>query len=222
MMKKIELVRGIQEYLTLADYKPVGVGASTVSLVRQNPDWKEEIIISYRKYPGFFCLSPAVTGMKSFQEIEGILERYFKEAGINRSLVTIYKSSRRDEKIADIKIAEPTDIEKVLPSLRQMVYKDILPFFDEYRTLQDVYRRVSEFDNDFARINQFLFAPQPIRRIVLNRLCGDPDWQAYGKLVYEGFKKAASGPQGKMYEDYIKFLPSLLEELETIDPKNFK
>lgn len=138
--------------------------------------------------------------------------------GIDQPLVTIYLISRRIERIGEIVIRSNEDIDKVVPYLRELIEEEIMPFFRDYITLQDAYFHVLKYNNDYSKINKFLFSPQPIRRIILNRLCDNPNWQEYGQSVFDGFKKASTGPQAKIYEGYIKFLPSLLEELALIKP----
>ncbi len=209
-MDKREFVKSIKEYLELEDFKAIGVGAGAVSLIRD----VEEIIISYLKYPGVYRFRESIGCRKCFNEVEDILEKYFALHSLNYGRNTIYISSRRYEELSRIDIAKPEDIKKVLPQLKTMVYEDILPFFDRYDTLTSVYEQLVEYENDFSRINKFLFAPQPIRRIIINKLCEDPNWEEYAKSVYDSFKEASkSGQNQQMYESYAKVVEGIIEEL---------
>ncbi|MCO6476571.1 MAG: hypothetical protein J5I94_08110 [Phaeodactylibacter sp.] len=217
-MDKRELIKSLREKLNIKGCKVDSKGAGVVSLRKTFRDSIYQILFSYKKYSGEYVLAPYLTGWKSFDAVENILERHYDSVGIDQPLVTIYLISRRIEKIGEIAIRSDEDIDKVAPYLRELIEEDIMPFFQNYNALQDVYFQVLKYNNDYSKINKFLFSPQPIRRIIINRLCDNPNWQEYGQSVFDGFKKASTGPQAKIYQGYIKFLPSLLEELALIKP----
>lgn len=210
-MNKREFVKNIKELLKLDSFNAIGLGAGAVSFVRDN----EVIIISYNKYPGEFLLSPAIGCRKCFNEVEDILEKYFIRYKINYGRNTIHHSSRREEDLDKRTVANPQDFIKILPELRAMVYEDILPFFEKYKSLNDIYQQLEEFGNDFGQINKLLFNPQPIRRIIINKLCGDGDWKEKAIAVRASFVEASkTGQYMEMYSSYAQIIAALIEELD--------
>ncbi len=209
------LIRAIKTQLQLSDFKAVGVGAGAVSLFRGNEEAQEQIIISYNKYPGEYRLGPTIAGWKSFSAVEDVVEKYFRQHNIGYNGVTIHCVSRRDEQMFDTSVTKAEDVLRILPSLEKMVYEDILQFFEKYEHLESVYNQTREYNNDFSKINKLLYPPQPIRRIIINRLSGDPMWKEYARSVYEAFKGAASGQHEKMYTSYAKVVSELIDELES-------
>ncbi len=215
-MDKRDFARSIKEYLGLNDFKVVGVNGGAISLVREN----EEIQISYRKYPGIYVFRDTNLCFKTFNEVENILKKYYKKYKIELQNYTIYHSSRRFEKIGEIDIASPEDIEKVLPMLRTMVYEDILPFFERYNSLVEVHKQLTSFGNDFDQINKFLFQPQPIRRMIIKRLFNDSDWNEYAQNLTNHILIKVKQDPAPEYELYAKILPDLYEELKLTQPLN--
>jgi hypothetical protein len=212
-MDKREFVNHIKDILELDDFKAVGVGAGSVSLVRE----KEEIIISYNKYLGEFILPPAIGCRKCFDEVENILEKYFVKQGLGYGRNTIHHSSRREEDLDKRTIVNSEDFNKILPELHAMIYDDILPFFEKYQTLENVHNQLNTFGNDFGLVNKLLSNPQPIRRIIINKLCGDGDWKEKALAVQASFDEASkSGQYKEMYSSYAQIVEELIEELEAM------
>lgn len=213
-MDKREFVNHIKNILELDDFKAVGVGAGSVSLVRE----REEIIISYNKYPGEFILPPAIGCRKCFDEVENILEKYFVKQGLGYGRNTIHHSSRREEDLDKRTIVNLEDFSKILPELHAMVYEDILPFFEKYKTIKDVHKELTTYGNDFDKINRFLFTPQPIRRMIIKCLFNDSDWDEYAQNLTNHILTKVQRDPGPEYEMYAKILPDLYEELKGLQP----
>lgn len=215
-MDKREFARSIKEYLGLNDFKAVGVGAGSISFTRNN----EEIGLGYLKFPGVYLFPAAFIGYKKFDEVENILGRYYRKHGIGLQNYTIFSTSRRFENITEIDIAKPTDIEKVLPQLRTMIYDDILPFFETYKTIEDVHKELTTYGNDFDKINRFLFTPQPIRRMIIKRLFSDSDWDEFAMNLTNSIVTRSKQEPNSQIAVYAQFLPTLYEELKEMHPLN--
>lgn len=213
-MDKREFVNHIKNILELDDFKAVGVGAGSVSLVRE----REEIIISYNKYPGEFILPPAIGCRKCFDEVENILEKYFVKQGLGYGRNTIHHSSRREEDLDKRTIVNLEDFSKILPELHAMVYEDILPFFEKYKTIKDVHKELTTYGNDFDKINRFLFTPQPIRRMIIKRLFSDSDWDEFAMNLTDSIVARSKQDPNSQIAVYAKFLPDLYEELKGMQP----
>ena len=213
-MDKREFVRHIKELLELDSFKAIGVGAGSVSLVRYN----EEIIISYNKYPGEYMLPPGLSGYKTFPEVESIIAKYFRKYNIGLSGYTIYHQSRREEDLDKRTIVNLEDFSKILPELHAMVYEDILPFFEKYKTIKDVHKELTTYGNDFDKINRFLFTPQPIRRMIIKRLFSDSDWDEFAMNLTDSIVARSKQDPNSQIAVYAKFLPDLYEELKGMQP----
>lgn len=217
-MDKKDLVRIIKDKLDLSEFRIIGKGAGSVILYKENDKTKEQIIISYRKYPGIFNLRSSITGWKEFKVVERILSKYFIPIDMGENTITIHHNSRKFEEIGDIDIATPEDIEKVLPQLRTMIYDDILPFFETYQTIEDVHKELTTYGNDFDKINRFLFTPQPIRRMIIKRLFSDSDWDEFAMNLTDSIVARSKQDPNSQIAVYAKFLPDLYEELKGMQP----
>lgn len=209
-MDKRQFINSIKSYLNLSDYKPNAVGAGAVSLENVNV----RISISYRKYPGVYMFPGVIGGYKSFPQVEDILRKYYKLHNIGLQNDTIYTSSRRIEEITEVDIADPEDIEKILPQLKLMVYEDILPFFEKYDTLEKVNSHINTLDK--ADISKFIFHPPIPRMMIIKRLTNSPDFETFCTWAIEIYEKMAMGSNAIQHAPINKFLPDLYEELKSM------
>lgn len=209
-MDKRLFIKTIRELLGIDDFKPNSTGAGGVSLVRNN----EEISITYRKYPGIYQIRQNLMGFKSFPQVEDILRKYYKLHNIGLQNDTIYTSSRRIEEITEVDIADPEDIEKILPQLKLMVYEDILPFFEKYDTLEKVNSHINTLDK--ADISKFIFHPPIPRMMIIKRLTNSPDFETFCTWAIEIYEKMAMGSNAIQHAPINKFLPDLYEELKSM------
>ena len=210
-MNKREFVRHIKEILELDNFKAVGFGAGSVSLIRG----EEVIIIPYNKYPDQFILPPAITGRKCFAEVEDILEKHFTRHNINYVRNTIHNNSRRVEDLKIRTIEEVNDFSKILPELKNMVYEDILPFFEKHQTLEQVHNTINQLK--ISELSKFIFSPIHPRIMVIKRLINIGDWENYCEESIEIHKEQSQGKYKAVFEPIYRFLPELFEELKQID-----
>ena len=210
IMEKRVLVKSIKDYLGLQDYKPIGVGAGSVSLSKGN----SEIIISYSKFPDLFILPPQINGYISFPEVENILKPFYKDHNIGFQHYTIYKSSRRFEEMNNVKIYTPEDIQKVGGMLKTMVFDDILPFFEEFKNLQKVHDYILSLDLD--KLGHFLVGEVHLKIMVIKKLLNTDDWVQYSDEVIAFYKAESEGKYKHVFAPIYKFLPDLYEKLRSI------
>jgi len=207
-VNKREFVKHIKELLELNDFKSVGVGAGSVSLVKGD----EEIIISYNKYPDQFVLPPAFTGRKCFPQVEDILEKYFTSHEINYGRNTIYYNSRRVEDLQIRTIEDVKDFSKILPDLNEMVYSDILPFFEDHGTLELVHDKIDQLE--VSELSKFIVSPVHPRIMVIKRLVNACGWESYCEESIKMYKEQSEGKYKAVFEPIYRFLPDLFKELK--------
>lgn len=218
-MNKIELISSIKEQLQLSEFKEITDGVSIISLRKKEKYKKEDIIFTYKKYPGIFILDSCIIGEKTIFEIETILGEYFTKYNVPYSDTTIFTVSRRNEKMSEFEIANESDIEQIMPSLSDMVYLDILPFFENYQTLGQVYEKVESMQLD--KMSNFIFSPMPIRRMVLKCLVKEPNWEEYAKEVLGTYKEHSTGKYTAAFAPFYQFMPELFEELKQMDVDDY-
>ena len=207
-MNKREFSKHIKELLQLDDFKAIGVGSGSVSLVRG----EEEIIISYSKYPNKFVLPPAITGRKCFSKVEDVLEKYFISHKINYGRNTIFTNSRRIDNLQLRTIEDTKDFSKVTPDLKEMVFTDILPFFKSNRTLELLHDNINQME--ISELSKFIMSPVHPRIMVIKRLLNASDWESYCEDSIEMYKEQSEGKYKAVFEPILKFLPDLLNELK--------
>lgn len=210
-MNKSEFVRHIRELLELDDFKAVGVGAGSVSLVSGNT----RIGIGYTKILGGYRLPPQISGSVSFPEVEDVLDKYFVLHKIGQDRNTIHHSSRRFEDLSVFDIYSQNNIETVGKKLKIMIFEDILPFFSKYKTLEDVHSRIIELEID--ALASFITNPPHPRIMVIKRLVNANDWESYCEESIEMYKEQSEGKYKAIFEPIYRFLPDLYEELKLLD-----
>ncbi len=213
IMEKRALISSIRDKLGLLDYKTIGMGAGSVSLVKGG----NEIIFSYKKYPNVYILSAAIIGYKSFPEVESILQPLYKKHKLGFQNYTIYKISRRFENIALIDLYTPDDLQKIHLELKTMVYEDILPFFDEFTSLHAVHDHAVQLP--LERLGHFLVGEVHLKLMVIKRLINSSDWETYTKGVLDFYKEESNGKYKHVFAPINMFLPELVNELYKLNLK---
>lgn len=206
-MDKRDLIKGIKEVLGDIDFKPLSVGAGSVSLVNNN----SEIVFSYRKYPDTYILGTQIIGYKYFPEVEEILKPLYKKHNIGYVQYTIYKQSRSIEEMFNIKIASINDISKISEYLRLLVFGDILPFFEEYQNVSQVMDKIESLPKE--EISKFLHLPQLPRIMILKRINENNDWKEYCKWATDIYNTMATGPNGSQHKSVNNLVIDLNEYL---------
>ncbi len=209
------LIRVIKTQLQLSDFKAVGVGSGAVSLFREKEETQEQIIISYNKYPGEYRLGPTIAGWKTFSAVEDLVEKYFRRHGIGYHGVTIHCVSRRDEQMFDTSITKTEDVLKILPSLEKMVFEDVMPFFEEYDSLDLVHDEIE--DRNISDLAKFVTNPPHLRMMIIKRLLNTSDWELYSEDIIAMYKEQSEGKYQTVFAPIYAFLPALFEELKNID-----
>ncbi|MEZ4954775.1 MAG: hypothetical protein R2825_14505 [Saprospiraceae bacterium] len=213
-MDKRQLIKSIKDNLNLTNFKPVHTGVDAVSLMRDTDLYKEEIVISYRRYPGVFHLGPAIIGFKTFKEVDQILSKYFAKAKLPDNGVTIHLISRRDEHIGDVGIENEKEIEQVLPSLRKMIFDDILPFFEQYNSLSEVHSKIDSLNG--IGLANFVYNPPHPRIMVIKKLVNAKDWEIFCQDSIQIYEEQSLGKYKYVFAPIFGFLPDLYEELKSI------
>ncbi|WGK66193.1 hypothetical protein [Croceiramulus getboli] len=207
--------REIRDLLELETFKAVGVGAGAVSLVRKINKTREELIFSYNKFPGAYKLSPYVSGWKTFDSVNDILKKHFKDNGIGYQDYTIHITSRRIEEIALTSVSELSDLQRIKESLKILVEEDVLPFFFNYQTLEDVHSHLMELEVE--DIANFITNPPQPRIMIIKRLVNAADWESYCSESIEMYKEQSEGRYKAVFEPIYRLLPDLYEELKNME-----
>ena len=208
---KHDLIVALKEAVEIDGYEIISNYVQAVALKKKTPMYKNEIIFGYRKLPGVYDLGQLISGFKSFPEIEDLLGKYYKKYNIESSLYSIYFHSRRVEKLKlnnDYYIGSKEDVNKILPYLKEWVYEDLLPFFDQYQTIEQVYEHLESLE--LAKMASFVYDPLPLRRMVLKGLLKTPDFVSYSETILTFYKENA---ENKTYGELYQFMPELYEEL---------
>ena len=211
-MNKKQLVSDVKDYLGLDDYKSNSVGAGSVSLFKETEIVKEEIVLSYNKYPGAFRLSPSISGWKTFKEVDKILKKYFLKSGIGYQEHTIHIASRRFENISLFDFEKSADLEKIGKELRLMIQEDILSFFSKYKTLENVHSKIIRLDN--SNLAKFVTNPPHPRIMVIKKLINDSKWETYCEESILMYQEQVKGKYKAVFEPIYNFLPDLYKELQ--------
>lgn len=211
-ISKKDLIGLIAEQLDLNDYKPISVGAGAFTLEKKETNGNvKRIFLPYNVYPGSFYLNEAISGNFSLFKVESILEKYYKKYNLNYLLITIHNSSRRHD-LSSIELTEKLDIDRLFPYLKEMIIEDILPFFERYQTVEQVYEQMEAMP--VMKMSEFIFNPMPIRRTILKALVKEKGWEEYAMGLLEYTRnKALKNPRSD-YSNEIKYLPELIEGLK--------
>ena len=208
---KRDLIVAIKDALEIEDYKVISNYAQAVALQKKELSYKNEIVFSYAKRPGAYYLGYFISGFKSFPEIEDLLGKYYKKYDIQSCLYSIHCISSEVEKLKlnnDYYIGSKEDVNKILPYLKEWVYEDLLPFFDQYQTIEQVYEYLESIE--LTKMGRFIYSPMPVRRMILKGLLKTPDFMAYSDKIIGNYKNKS---ENKAYGEFYQFMPELYEEL---------
>ena len=213
-MDKKTLIKCIGDALEL-DYEFISTGTGSVFLRLKGEGFEQSIVFSYRKYPGVCVLADYLYGWKALDPIEKILRRYYNKYNLGFQHTTIHVQTRWKSELSKIEIQQESDITKAIPYLREMVYEDILPFFEKYQTVEQVYKEMESLEK--SKIANFIFHPPTIRMMIIKRLVNDPKWEEFAFGVINNYKKWSEEPNGAAYKPFAQFLPELFKELKEME-----
>lgn len=178
--QKRDVAKYLKEKLGLDEYRFVS-GAGALVFKKKDQRTVNEIIISYRKYPGKIILTPYMIGNRCFEDVFDILKgEQFADCdmfGFSKIIRTIHKQSRRITEIEDFIIMNEEDVGAVIPSFTSMLEEDIKPFFENYPTLESILEKIDELPPE--GLTKFVNNPGSVYLAVIKRLLNRPDWEPY-------------------------------------------
>lgn len=214
-MNKKQLSKEISKCLQLADFEPNVLKAGAISLVRETDNEKDEIIISYNKYPGVFNLSPVITGRKTIKAVDYILKKYFSKSKIGYQEHTIHANSRRCDELNQFDITGEEDVKEISEKLAQMTKEDIMPFLTKYNSPEKINVKLDHLK--VADLAKFITNPPHPRIMVIKRLANSQDWRSYCEESIKIYREQAQGKYKKVFAPIYDFLPELYKELRNLE-----
>ena len=212
-MDKKQLITHIKEFIKLEDFKALDKGADAVSLVRENEIFKDEIIFTYKKSQGGYILSHKLNGRKSFFAINLILKKYFDKIGKHYQEHTLSFQSRSFDHIFNEIFFETKDLVKIENDYKTMVHDDLIPFFNRYKTLEDVNTYMLEFTSEEVT----RLVSSPIKIMVLKRLINASDWVEYSEKTIETYRVNSKRRNKAIFAPVSSILPDLYDELQSLN-----
>jgi hypothetical protein len=214
-MTSKEIVEQFKEVLQLGEDWNLRSGRGAAWLENQTQDGNINTIswsfLSFSK-----AISAGVTsGAVGIYPVEWLLRKYYKAYNLEYLNHTIYFSSKRNQDISVHSIEKTSDIEAILPILKNMVYEEVIPFFDRYQTVEQVYEQMESMER--SEISSFIYHPPTPRMLIIKRLVNAPDFEEFGEWVVDIYKKMAEGPNGGQHAPFAQFLPDLFQELKDLN-----
>lgn len=186
-----------------------------MSLSLRDHSRKATVGISYNFFstsPAGYLLGASVIGRMTFEEVESIIRKYYKKYDIPLRLYTCRKVSIRvpemDGVPSEYRISNPGDTKKVIDKIQMMV-DDMMPFFERFKTLEDVYEHLEsdELENKTSFINSQGFVT---RRLIMRALFKANNFHDLGSR-YLKFLETKLKDSNYKYE--ALYLPEMFEEL---------
>ncbi|TNV71533.1 hypothetical protein FGO68_gene10986 [Halteria grandinella] len=138
------------------------------------------IEVGYRKYPGSFYLHTPLAMVK-FNEMEDIIHEYIQKYGIENSYgeYTIQSRFRDlpevDYSKFDIEIHDEASFNEVVTEVNKIIEYGAMPFFEKFKTLQDVNKSLNEMDE--VEISRFVSGIVGIKIPLIKKLINASDFK---------------------------------------------
>ena len=153
-------------------------------------DRKEVIYYSHSDYFPHGVYVQGVIVKTYFFKVEELLDKMFIASSVKNSYGdtgTISKSLINIEginyKAFDIEIKDDDTFSSVASEIKKLIQKGAMPFFERYQTLQVVFEETENMP--IEQMSNFIGQPLPFRRMMIKKLCNDPGYEGYYKLVTE-------------------------------------
>lgn len=163
-------------------------------MIRQKNDRKETITISYRDYAPHGFYIDGVSSDIYFEEVENILAltneklnikgRYGKTGTIQKVFT---KVPNVNYSFFESEINSDFTFNQVAVEVEKIIMFGAFPFFDQFSTLQDVFEESEKMA--LEEMVNFIGQPLPQRRMIIKKLCKDPRFEEYAKMVIDFYEK---------------------------------
>ncbi|WP_299593895.1 hypothetical protein [uncultured Microbulbifer sp.] len=202
----------VHDILGLSDYEKLQNTPGAICFEEKFEKCTVELIFSYHKMVSGYSFRNGITGRKSFSEVEGLLEKYYKKYDIKMGLGTIFRKSESvdfRDKIFDHQIMSVDTLNEVTPILKGWIYDDILPFLDHFKRVEDVYEKMESMPlNDRSG---FVCNPMPIRSLIMKGLLKTDDFVKYGSRLEAFLDKQKDSVH---YKNETKYFEEMYQELK--------
>ena len=153
----------------------------------------EKIIIGYRGYPdSYVAYTP--TASVYFEEVErfllesfnktGIVSRWGDTGTITKAFVNLQDV---DYSVFNTEINNEARFMKVATEIEKIINAGALPFFEKYNTLEKIWEESEKMA--LEEMANFIGQPLPQRRMIIKKLCKDPQFEEYAKMVVDFYEK---------------------------------
>ena len=180
---------------------------------RENSDKMDRIVIGYGGYSDSFKIYTPIVGI-FFKKVEEVLKPAYELSKVKGlyNHTTIHKSLINiegiDYKIFDNEINSNKMFERVATEIEKLILKGALPFFEKYQSLKAVFEETEKMD--IEKMSNFIGQPLPFRRMIIKKLCNDPSYENYYKLILDFYKAEGAENEVKLTEHLYNLLQDKL------------
>jgi hypothetical protein len=171
----------------------------------------KQILLSTVRYPPIYHIR-GVSALMRFDRVEAILESILPKykltsPGIGETIKsTLAGVSAIDYSFSDVDIVDEESYGIVFAQVEKLMKSGALPFFEKYQALEETNRHIESLP--INQLSGFVSGDVALKRLVIKRLCNNPDWADYGQMILQFFKEnAVKEPQ------HYKNLDSVTQEL---------
>lgn len=191
------------------DYKKETMGFSWRC---NSNDLEKKIVIGYRGYSDlFYPYTPSVS--IGFHQVERLMRELFEQTKIKNTSGESTTIKANLGQLTDVNysvfengISGRDTFQIVATELKKIFENHVLPFFDRYKTLQDILDTTEKLP--MAEMSKFIGQPLPFRRMIIKKLCNDPGYDDYYKMVVDFYKSENSKDDVILAEHLNKLLLS--------------
>ncbi|HEY9007324.1 MAG TPA: hypothetical protein VIM75_14385 [Ohtaekwangia sp.] len=173
-------------------------------------DRKEIIHFSHNDYFPHGVFIKGVIVKTYYNKVEELMMKAFHDTGIERlhgdtGTITQLLTSIEDVnyQILDTEISNNVTFDIVAIELKKIVEKGAFPFFEYYKTLQVLYEETEKME--LEKMADFIGQPLPFRRMIIKKLCNDPGYNDYYRMVVD-FYRSEDSKDDVMLAEYLNRL----------------
>ncbi|MDH5379968.1 MAG: hypothetical protein OEW75_03900, partial [Cyclobacteriaceae bacterium] len=175
MMKAKELIIEVSKSID-DTWKPKSKG-NAIWLERVVPGGIEYIAFNTVRTQKGFKINGVLSANKTFSEVEKLLLPLYKENDLGYLSRTIHFNSKRDDEYFHVDIVDIESLQEVLPWVKKKVDLELLPFFDTYRALRDVHKKIEVLAK--GEVSSFVYAPPVLNVCAIKGVLKTPDFLEY-------------------------------------------
>jgi hypothetical protein len=186
-------------YKHVATIVPIGFNMVKDSCMfeRHFSDRKEVIHFSHNDYFPHGVFIKGVIVKTYYNKVEELIMKVFQDTGIERlhgDTGTIAQLLTNIEdvnyRVLDTEINNDVTFDIVAIEINKIVEKGAFPFFEYYRTLQVLYEETEKMA--IEKMADFIGQPLPFRRMIIKKLCNDPGYNDYYRMVVDFYNSENS------------------------------